>query len=38
MTLPADVATASGEVAGTSSRSRKVTILADLLRRLEADV
>jgi DNA ligase-1 len=37
MTLPADVATASGEVAGTSSCSRKVTILADLLRRLEAD-
>jgi DNA ligase 1 len=35
--LLVDVATASGEVAGTSSRSRTVTILADLLRRLEAD-
>ena len=33
----ADVATASGEVGGATSRSRKVTILADLLRRLEAD-
>jgi DNA ligase 1 len=36
MTLLADVVTASGEVADTSSRSRKVAILADLLRRLEA--
>lgn len=37
MALLADVATASGEVAGASSLSRKLTILADLLRRLEAD-
>jgi DNA ligase-1 len=35
MTLFADVVSASSEVAGTSSRSRKVTILAELLRRLE---
>src|ERR671914_2678616 len=35
MTLLADVVTASRDVAGTSSRSRKVAILAELLRRLE---
>jgi DNA ligase 1 len=35
VTLLADVVEASREVAGTSSRSRKVAILADLLRRLE---
>jgi hypothetical protein len=33
MTLIADIATAPGEVAGMTSRSHKVTILADLLRR-----
>ncbi len=37
MTLFADVVEASGEVAGTSSRSRKVAILAELLRRLGPD-
>jgi DNA ligase 1 len=37
MTLLADAVAASGEVAGTSSRSRKVAILAELLRRLEPD-
>jgi ATP-dependent DNA ligase I len=37
MTLLADVVTASREVAGTSSRSRKVAILAELLRALEPD-
>jgi DNA ligase-1 len=37
MTLLAAVVNASGEVAGTSSRSRKVTILAELLRRLDAE-
>ncbi len=37
MTLLAAVVTASGEVAGTSSRSRKVTILAELLRKLDAE-
>jgi DNA ligase 1 len=37
MTLLADVVAASGEVAGTSSRSRKVAILAELLRSLDAD-
>ena len=37
MTLLADVVTASREVTDTSSRSRKVAILADLLRRLDAD-
>jgi DNA ligase 1 len=37
MTLLADVVTASREVAGTSSRSRKVAILAELLRSLDAD-
>jgi DNA ligase 1 len=36
MTLLADVVRASREVAGTSSRSRKVAILAELLRRLDA--
>jgi DNA ligase-1 len=35
MTLLADVVTASREVADTSSRSQKVAILAELLRRLE---
>src|SRR5918999_2560925 len=35
MTLLADVVTASQEVAGTSSRSKKVAILAELLARLE---
>jgi DNA ligase-1 len=37
MTLLVDVVTASSEVAGTSSRSRKVALLAVLLRRLDAD-
>jgi DNA ligase-1 len=37
MTLLADVVTASSEIAGTSSRSQKVAILAELLRRLEGD-
>src|ERR671924_203756 len=37
MTLLVDVVTASREVAGTSSRSRKVAVLAELLRRLDAD-
>jgi DNA ligase-1 len=37
MTLLADVVTASRRVAGTSSRSQKVAILADLLRRLDAE-
>jgi DNA ligase-1 len=35
MTLLADVVTASREVAATSSRSRKVAILAELLRALD---
>ena len=35
MTLLADVVAASGEVAATSSRSRKIAILAELLARLE---
>ena len=35
MTLLADVVTASQEVAETSARSRKVTILAELLERLD---
>jgi DNA ligase 1 len=35
MTLLADVVTASKEVTGTTSRSKKVAILADLLARLE---
>ena len=37
MTLLADVVAASGEVAATSSRSAKVTILAGLLRGLEPE-
>jgi DNA ligase-1 len=37
MTLLADVVDASRAVAETSSRSRKVAILAELLRRLEPD-
>ena len=37
MTLLADVVCASREVADTSSRSRKVAILADLLRSLEPE-
>jgi DNA ligase-1 len=37
MTLLADVVTASREVAETSSRSRKVAILAELMGRLEPD-
>jgi DNA ligase-1 len=37
MTLLVDVVNASKEVAGTSSRSRKVAILAELLQRLDAD-
>jgi DNA ligase-1 len=36
MTLLADLVSASNEVAGTSSRSRKVAILAELLQRLDA--
>ena len=36
MTLLADLVTASSDVAGTSSRSGKIAILADLLRRLDA--
>ena len=36
MTLLADVVSASKHVAATTSRSRKVAILADLLRRLDA--
>jgi DNA ligase-1 len=36
MTLLADVVAASEDVASTSLRSRKVAILADLLRKLEA--
>ncbi|HEV3377249.1 MAG TPA: ATP-dependent DNA ligase [Thermoleophilaceae bacterium] len=35
MTLLAEAVSASRELTGTSSRSRKVAILADLLRRLE---
>jgi DNA ligase-1 len=35
MTMLADVVTASSEVAATSSRSRKIAILAELLRRLD---
>jgi DNA ligase 1 len=35
VTLFADVVTASREIASTSARSRKVAILAELLRRLE---
>ncbi|MDQ4143508.1 MAG: ATP-dependent DNA ligase [Actinomycetota bacterium] len=37
MTLLADVVRASNEIAGTTSRSRKVAILAELLRTLDAD-
>src|SRR5919197_6739968 len=37
MTLLADIVDASRAVAETSSRSRKVAILAELLRRLEPD-
>jgi DNA ligase-1 len=37
VTLLADVVAASQEVAETSSRSRKVAILAELLRRLDPD-
>jgi DNA ligase-1 len=37
MTLLADVVAASNEVAATSSRSRKIAVLADLLGRLEPD-
>ena len=37
MTLLADVVTASKQVADTSSRSRKVAILAELLGRLDAN-
>jgi DNA ligase-1 len=37
MTPLADIATASREVADTSSRSRKVAILAELLRELDAN-
>ena len=37
MTLLADVVAASGEVAGTSARSRKIGVLAELLRRLDPD-
>jgi DNA ligase-1 len=36
MTLLADLVSASNEVAGTSSRSRKIAILAELLQRLDA--
>jgi DNA ligase 1 len=35
VTLLADVVTASGEVAHTSSRSRKIAVLAELLSRLD---
>jgi DNA ligase-1 len=37
MTLLAEVVAASAAVTGTSSRSRKVAILAELLRKLDAD-
>ena len=37
MTLLADLVAASNEVAATSSRSRKIAVLAELLRRLEPD-
>jgi DNA ligase 1 len=36
MTLLADLVSASNEVAGTTSRSRKIAILAELLQRLDA--
>ena len=35
MTLLADVVTASGETAATTSRSRKIVVLSELLRRLD---
>ncbi|HEX7256143.1 MAG TPA: hypothetical protein VF236_09475, partial [Gaiellaceae bacterium] len=37
MTLLADVVAASKEVAGTGSRTRKVAVLAELLKRLEPE-
>jgi ATP-dependent DNA ligase len=37
VTLLADLVAASDDVAATSSRSRKIAVLADLLRRLDAD-
>ncbi|MGH2777799.1 MAG: ATP-dependent DNA ligase [Actinomycetota bacterium] len=37
MTLLADVVTASSEIAETNSRSRKIAILAELLRKLDTD-
>ena len=37
MTLLADVVAASREVAATSSRSRKIAVLAELLRRLDPE-
>ena len=37
MTLLADVVSASNEIAATNSRSRKIAILAELLRKLDAD-
>ena len=37
MTLLADVVSASGNVTDTSSRSQKITILAELLARLDTD-
>jgi DNA ligase-1 len=37
MTLLADVVTASQEVTDTSSRSRKISILSELIRRLDVD-
>ena len=37
MTRFADVVAASGEIAGTSSRTRKIEILSDLLRELEPE-
>ena len=37
MTLLAEVVAASGQVAETSSRSQKIAILAELLRRLDAE-
>lgn len=37
MTLLADVVTASSEIAATNARSRKIEILAELLRRLNPD-
>src|SRR5947209_20367153 len=36
VTLHADLVAASNDVAATSSRSRKIAVLADLLRRLDA--